>query len=135
MCASALKQFADKHRLKISRDECAGLVIQGRNGQVYEYGYSLLAVVFMPATYRARLWGNHRRSALALGMTLLQNGDAEGALAFDPENNEQTRLALKIARVKRRRQLSPERVAQLNSYLESARNTRLNSSVEGHPSV
>ena len=127
-----LEMFADTNRLKISRDECGETIILGRHGQVYEYGYSLLGVMFMPAEYKPRLWGTCRRSAVGLGMGLLQNGDAEGTLAFDPDNDEQVKLALKIARVKRRRKLSAERIEQLSIYLQKARNSRTKSFVEWH---
>jgi hypothetical protein len=84
----------------------------------------------MAADYKPRLWGTNIRCALALGMRLLKNGDAEGA--FDPANDEQVKLALKIARIKRRRTLSTERISQLSTYIEKARNSLAKSSVESH---
>jgi hypothetical protein len=65
-------------------------------------------------------------------MRLLQNGDSEGCLRFDPESQQQAQLALKIAGVRQRKRLSPERVAELKGYLVRARNSRLTPSVEGH---
>jgi len=129
---SILEQFAETNRLKVSKDECGDLIVQGRSGHVYEYSNSLLGVMFMPAEYRPRLWSTYRRSALALGMRLFQDGDAEGSLTFDPGNAEQTEMALRIARVKKRRTLSPERVEELRAHLANVRNCRSDPCVEGH---
>src|SRR5215831_17084860 len=63
-----------------------------------------------------RTWGNYRRAAEATGMTVLQNGDSEGCLGFDPGNSEQVRLALKIAGVRRKRELSLEQMLRLASF-------------------
>jgi hypothetical protein len=43
---------------------------------------------------------------LVAGFTLRQSGDGEGTLLFDPTNPEQSRAALKKARVKFRRVLT-----------------------------
>jgi hypothetical protein len=45
---STLKSFADTHRLRTSTDDCGEVIIPGRQGQLYEYSKSLLAVMFMP---------------------------------------------------------------------------------------
>jgi hypothetical protein len=39
-------------------------------------------------------------------MTLLQNGDDEGALSFDPTNRKQAALAIKVTGARPKRQLS-----------------------------
>jgi hypothetical protein len=129
---STIRNFAERHRLKTSTDDCGDLIIRGRQGQFYIYTEYLLGVMFMPGEHRPRLWGNFKRSALAVGMKLIQNGDSEGCLAFDPGNKEQVKLAFKIAKVRRRKELSPERKAELAGYLAKARNSRSNPSVGGH---
>jgi hypothetical protein len=48
-------------------------------------------------------------------MTLQQDGDAEGCFTFDSTNLEHIRLAIKLAEVKRKRQVSPEQLAKLAS--------------------
>src|SRR5262249_24114568 len=105
-----LTSFAHRHRLKTSRDECGETIIPGRRGQIYEYSDETLGVMFMPAKTKAEPWGkwcprtwcNFRRAAEAAGMAVLQNGDSEGCLGFDPGNREQVRLALTIAGVRRK---------------------------------
>src|SRR2546428_11977867 len=86
--------FAAKHRLRIEYDECGDPVISGRLGQLYEYSSSELGVMIIPSgDPRPRLWRLIREKCLATGMTLRQNGDAEGTLSFDPTNRAQARLA------------------------------------------
>ena len=57
-------------------------------------------------------------------MTLVQNGDGEGSLTVDHDNKDQVTLALKMAKVRQRKQLSPERKEQLSALLATARNSR-----------
>jgi hypothetical protein len=118
-----LENFATKYRLKTRRspDDENELVVNGKQGQVYEYSNNELAVSFMPGlvngrgvgTWCPKRWSNIRRNAETLGMTLRQNGDSEGSLSFDPLNREQAKLAIQIARARQKRQMSPEAKAKL----------------------
>ena len=107
-----LSKFAKKYRLTLKIDNADGTeVIFGRTGQIYEYDLNLLCVMFIfpkDAKARPRGWHNARTKCLAAGMTLRQNGDAEGSLSFDPENAEQARLAIRIAGAMRKRRLSEQ---------------------------
>jgi hypothetical protein len=58
-------------------------------------------------------------------MTLRQNGDTEGTLSFDPANRAQSTLALRIAKARTKRILSPERAAAGTARLAKARLGRL----------
>lgn len=96
--------FADKYRLKVRRDADGTEIIPGRPGSshIYEYGEDELRVMFLPYKSihdpaRPRLWHSLCREAIALGMVLRQNGDAEGCLSFDPSDQGQARLAIRIA--------------------------------------
>ena len=118
------------------RDECGESIIPGRQGQIYEYGDGELGAMFMPTPTKddrwgkwcPRTWGNFKRAALAIGMTLRQNGDSEGCLSFDPANDAQARLAIKIAGVRPKRRVSPEEIARLVTVgFKASRHT-----VEGH---
>src|SRR4051794_17717823 len=92
-----LQAFATKHKLKTKTDDCAEKLVAGKQGQIYEYSDSELAVLFMPpktvkdpwGKWTPKTWGNFRRAGLAAGMTLQQNCDSEGALSFDPANKVQ----------------------------------------------
>jgi len=82
-------------------------------------GTSELTVMFItPATKPARpfFWRKHRDSGIALGTRRIQDGDAEGCLGFDPRKSEQVKIALKLAGVKRRRQVSQKQLAALARF-------------------
>ena len=101
-----LGEFAERQRLRIRRDEDGSYHIPGRAGQLFEYDGQRLAVMYLDGTPRA--WGNRKRACLAVGMELHQDGDAEGTLLFDPENDAQAELGIQVAGVGRRRVLSDE---------------------------
>jgi len=108
--------FAQQHRLHTFRDTDGTTVIRGRDGcQLYEYSDSELGLLVSSETNdpRPRRWTAIRKKCLAVGMILRQNGDDEGALSFDPNNRQQSRLAIKIAGARPKRQLSPEHRAKL----------------------
>lgn len=110
-----INTFAEEHKLAYRRDPQDGtVIIPARLGQMYEYNNTRLAVMFMPTgNPRPRLWSSVRGRCLAVGMTLLQNGDAEGSLSFDPSNEEQSAVAITVVRAKRKRVASPTQLANL----------------------
>jgi hypothetical protein len=57
-------------------------------------------------------------------MTLRQNGDAEGAFSFDPANQVQAKLAIRITGVKRKRQMTEEQRVKTAEILVAARQRR-----------
>jgi len=112
-----IAEFAKAHRLKAQREDDT-VIIGGKAGQIYEYSDSLLGVLFItPAkkAARARVWNNLSAQCVLARMTLRQDADAEGALSFDPATAAHVTLALKLAGVKRRRQLTPEQLVRLAS--------------------
>jgi hypothetical protein len=126
-----LQEFAAQHRLKLSNKPEDGGVSQivGKTGDIYEQSSSELGVCYMPGikngrgvgSWHPKIWNGFCRSAEAIGMTVRQRGDSEGALSFDPANQEQVKLALKIARVRPKRVVSPERAAILVANLAKSR--------------
>ncbi len=61
------------------------------------------------------------RQALAAGMVLRQSGDAEGCFSFDPANQQQARLAIRMAGTRAKRQMSDEQRAAKTAILAAAR--------------
>jgi hypothetical protein len=110
-----IARFASRHRLKVTKDKSDDTtVIVGKAGQIYEYSDTLLGVLFITPAKKAprtRVWNSLSAQCIAAGMTPRQQGDAEGALTFDPANPEQVMLAIKVAGAKRKRQLTPEQQA------------------------
>lgn len=111
-----LQAFAETHRLRSRRDEAGEVVILGRDGLIYEFAPGLLGVAVLDLT--PKKWGNRRRACVAVGMVLRQDGDAEGALSFDPTATDQAQLAIAVCRAKRRKVISPEHAAAGAAALE-----------------
>jgi hypothetical protein len=116
-----LQSLAEGNRLRIKRDACGDLYIPGRVGEIYEYGGGRFAVTLMPNKPRA--WPIARRRLAEAGFQLTQNGDREGTALFDPREQEQLALALKLVRPQRIRRHRPPSVRQLHA-LENGRRNR-----------
>ncbi len=121
-----IERFAKERRLKTAKQNCGDFIeitIPGRQGQIYEYDDQTLAVMFFPAKRAPKTYGNFKRKALPLGMTLLQDGDSEGCLSFSPKDKEQVKLAIQIGKVRAKRQMSPEQALAVATRLAAARKT------------
>ena len=95
----------------LSQDDTDNII--GRVGEIYDYDEEKLAVMMMPDPPRRGLWVRCRAKFLALGMTVVQNGDQEGAAIFEPTNHEQAIAAIQTIRAKKGQKLNPERRAML----------------------
>jgi hypothetical protein len=65
----------------------------------------------LPNPPRRQYWSFTER--VLNGFVVVQDGDAEGAATFDPMNEAQVKIALKAARIFRRRVLTEEHKAKL----------------------
>ena len=99
------EHFAQKYCLRTRRDTCGDETIPGREGHISEYGRGRLLVVYVGMS--GRRWGNVRRSLMAAGCSLAQDGDSQGSLVFDPRNGEQAQKAIEAIGAKRKRQMTP----------------------------
>ena len=119
---------AQQCRLKLHRDPDDGTdIIPGREGRshLFEYSDDLLGVMVMPQTGTAHRWKSARSAFESAGMVVRQSGDGEGTATLDPANPEQLKLAMKYAKIRPKRQLSPEHRARL---LAANQNTRFSES-------
>jgi hypothetical protein len=130
-----LARFAAKYNLRVQCDECNDPIILGKHGHLYEYSPTEVGLMILPlgGNPRPRLWNSTREKCIAAGMTLRQNGDAEGALSFDPANQGQAKLAIRVAGARPKRQLSNERRQAQAAILVKARQARRNSIKQGSP--
>lgn len=112
-----IKQFAERHRLKLVRDKSDDTpVIIGKGGQIYEYSEAELGVMFITPVSkptRTHFWRKMSAQCVASGMSMRQCGDAEGTLSFDALNPEHFRLAMKLAGVRPKRLASAAQMANL----------------------
>jgi hypothetical protein len=118
-----LREFGQQHRLRVrrSRQDDTDTII-GKHGEIYDFDEDKLAVMVLPDPPRRGLWVRCRAKFLALGMTVIQNGDQEGAATFDPTNQQRAKAAIQAIRARRVQKLSPERQANL---LIAGQGTRL----------
>lgn len=123
-----MEQFATENRLRLV-DTGAERVVPGKYGQIADMGddgflrLRLLAVprgANVDRTLRAR-----RAQALAGGLTWRWKGDTESILTFDPANEAQVQLAVKLVGAKRKRTMSVEQRQAGAARLAAARSSRL----------
>jgi hypothetical protein len=96
------KEFAEQHSLRVKRshdDDTDNIV--GKYGEIYEYDDDTLGVMLIPEPPRRGLWVRSRVKFEALGMTITQNGDQEGAAIFDPSDPKQLKLRSRQSRPRR----------------------------------
>jgi hypothetical protein len=119
--AEAIQLFADNFRLntRVTSDD-GTKIIRGKFGHIYEYNDGLLGVLVMPKPPRRRYWGCTRTTLQEAGLVVVQDGDGEGAATFDPSDPNQAKAAIRVAGVKRRRQLSPEQRERRIAFLRPA---------------
>jgi len=94
-----LLEFARQYRLRLNRDECHDAVVRGKFGHLYEHDTSRFGVVF-EAPANGRRFDNklrfRKRRAITSGFSLLQEGDFEAILLFDPTDANQARIAIRL---------------------------------------
>jgi len=66
-------------------------------------------------------WTWAKKKLTAAGFVIKQDGDTEGTAVFDAASEEQARLAIKVAGIKRRRVLSEAQKEALKQRLERTR--------------
>ena len=128
--------FAEKNRLRLRRDECGDPIVVGKLGQRYQHDDGLVGLALMCPngddprlgnTLRARM-----RKALREGLELVQQGDYESSLLFNPQDHAQAKLAIRLVGCKRtRRQTGKGRPFTSERVKELAR-IRFNHAGEGH---
>lgn len=101
-----IKEFATKHKVRIKLDEELEAIVLAKHGQIYDYGSGRFGVMFMFDTPKP--WNNRRRECEAAGMRVIQDGDTEGTLLFDPENREQAKTAIRLVGARQKREMTPE---------------------------
>src|SRR5439155_17403022 len=77
-----------------------------------------------PTRGMAFRWNRARAAFIASGIDVTQNGDTEGCATFDPENATRAKIAMLHAKVKMKRQVSPERREAMIANLARARQDR-----------
>jgi hypothetical protein len=107
---TAIHQFAAAHSLTVRRERDGTYIIRGKAGHVFEEDGSVLGV---HGSFRsARQCESASRRLQDAGCTVIQRGDTEICATFNPSDAVQAQLAIRIARISRKRRMSP---ASLNA--------------------
>ena len=88
-----MESWARDYRLAMASTDDAPAVT-GSGGHVFQHTDELLAV-----TINNR-WASSRRKLMAAGCAVLQDGDDEGTVSFDPNDAEASLAVLRILRLK-----------------------------------
>ena len=127
-----IKRFADKYKLKISRDDCGDAVIRGKHGHIY-----------VDAGMVCAMWADaapmNKSRLVKLGGTFWQgdiSADAKGRRLQDawvrgirPDAYE---LAIRLVGAKRRRVMSPAQRAALERATMASLRFRFTSAQDGN---
>ena len=123
-----IQDFADQCRLKTRiSSEDGTKIIPGRLGHIYEYNEYLLGVIVTPDPPRRRYWGCSRAILVGAGLTIVQDGDGEGAATFDPTDPHQSKAATRAAGIKQKRKLTPLQREQRITFLRTAQEGHIGS--------
>ena len=115
---SVIEKFAETHRLRVRRDECGDPVILGRKQhQIFDHGDGRLGVLLVFSS--PKKWNNRRKLMTAAGFHLRQDARTEGTALFNPEDQAQSKLAIKLTGV--RTKLTPEQKKARSARLEAYR--------------
>lgn len=100
-----VKQFAERHHVRTKRDTSGELLIPGSSGHIYDHeeGRKFGVLLTFPTK---TAWTFAKKKLVKAGFEIKQNADCEGTALFDPSNREQVKLAMKLAGVPRRRNLT-----------------------------
>ena len=117
---SVIEKFAEKHRLRVSNDECGDLVISGsKRHQIFDNGDGRLGVLLVFSS--PKKWNNRRKLMTAAGFEPRQDARTEGTALFNPGDHEQSELAMKIIGARPKLALTPEQKRARSARLEAYR--------------
>jgi hypothetical protein len=124
---ATITAFAQRERVKTRVDVDGTTIIFGRRGHIYELADGVLAVMVMPEPPLRQYWAYAKKRLEAVGCEIAQDCDGEGVAAFDPANDLQSDLAIRVAGIKRRRIPSPAQLLTARRGLAAANSVRIHS--------
>lgn len=119
-----VRAFAERHNVRARKDSCGDFIIPGRKtavdmpdrveyrNHIYDgFDDGLLGLCLMFTTRKR--WTFAKRKMLAAGFAIRQDGDTEGCATFDPADEGQATLAIRLTGIKTRRSPSPRQAEAL----------------------
>lgn len=145
-----IKAFASTYKVRTKQDGCGDPIIPGKQfatdmpdrleyrSHVFDYQdgqHFALCLMFAPSGHsgKSAKWTYAKQKLIAAGFAVRQDGEAEGIALFDPTDKVQARLAVRLAGIKTRRPLSPEKAVALATRLQAARAAKLNQRLNQNP--
>jgi hypothetical protein len=108
-----IRQFGEANRVRVRKEGDEHFIFGRKTSKdmparleyrnhIYDNHDGRFGVCFMFVI--TRMWNNTRRKLQTAGFTVKQDGATEGTLLFDPTNSEQTKLAIRTAGIRLRRE-------------------------------
>jgi hypothetical protein len=131
----SIKEFAERYRVKTKRDSCGEDIVTGSlrpkdmparveyAAHVFDCGDGKRSGLLLLFQTKPK-WTYAKKKLVAAGFTIKQDGDTEGTALFDPENCAQADVAFRVARIRVRKELTPERREALSARLSAARQSK-----------
>jgi hypothetical protein len=120
-----IERFAQKHRLRIGRDDCNDAIVFGRQGDISDFGDGVRLIV--------SLWGHgsfSRTRAARVRKAITEKlgerisgslGGDEATFAFDPTDERASRFFLSALRIKPKRRTTPAMLKHLSQMRARAK--------------
>ncbi len=112
-----IQEFSGRYRLRSKKDGCGEGIIPGKLGHLFDHGHGQFGMVLEDSSSgpsRARLLLSRKKAALKAGFLPKQNGECESVLLFDPQNQQQAKLAAKLVMAKKKRTVRANPASLLN---------------------
>ena len=136
----SIEAFAEQHRLRVKSNGVEKM-IHGKFGELADMGDEGLFRLRLLAVPRCvdsdRKLRNRRTTALAGGLKMKWQGEAESTFYFNPSDPAEVALAVKLvaAKVRRKRNLTPEQRQALAARLAAVRQAPRMAVLDGKPCV
>lgn len=125
MPGQSFEDFAAAYHLITKRDSCGEpLIVPGNPrrsediSHIYQHSADTLGLTLLFDT--PLLWNNAKKKLTGLGFTVHQDGETEGVLLFSPKNDIQVAAAIKVAGLKRHRNVSKANRALFRENIKKA---------------
>jgi hypothetical protein len=112
-----VQEFCKLYRLKLTKDKCGEEILPGKLGHLFDHGHGQFGMVLEDTSSgpsRARSLLSRKKAALKAGFLPKQNGECESVLLFDPQNQQQAKLAAKLVMAKKKRTVRANPASLLN---------------------
>jgi hypothetical protein len=104
-----LDDWCDKHSLRWRLSDQQEPVVLAEGGYLYPYDDFAMGCTFYPSELSAESWQYYITQSIKVGMTVVADGLYESYLSFDPDNEKQSDLAIRICGARQSRMTDGQR--------------------------